>query len=442
MRAAVPTSGAGRAAEMGATSAGSSRSVVAVTPGTAPPIEPRALGGDLRLRAATDADIDEIVELSVEAHGAPDAAAVRPLLAGDAGPEHWTVVTDGDRVVSTCVLLRRTLTLDGVELPVGQPEYVATRPTHQRRGLIRAQFEEHHRRSEAAGDLLQLVIGIPHFYRRLGYEYALEHPATHVIGHEPPVVPEGWSVDDATPEDLPELRRLHEAAQAASQVRLRRTEADWRLLLDHHHEWDEQIIVVRDGDQLRGWGRLQTYEGGDEVYLGDVGVDSVQAGSAVLAGAIARTAPFALAVMDRPGTPFEATVAAHGVRNADGHALFVRAPDPVALLDRLRPALGARLAASPFGQEQGALDLSMYASGIRLTYQDGEVSAVEGLEGLEDPLDEGEVGVAPDAVATLVCGRFGASGLAARADDVGLGRHRPLMDVLFPRLRADVVDPI
>ena len=191
-----------------------------MTPGTPTPIEPSTLPGALLLRAATAADVEDIVDLSVEAHGAEEAAPVRRLLDGNYGPEHWTVVEDHGRVVSTCVLLKQTFTLDCIELPVGQPEFVATRPDYQRRGLIRAQFEEHHRRSEAGGDLLQFVAGIPHFYRHLGYEYALEYPATHVVGPDPPEVPRGWTVDDAAPEDLPDLRRLHEDALKSSGVRV------------------------------------------------------------------------------------------------------------------------------------------------------------------------------------------------------------------------------
>jgi hypothetical protein len=48
------------------------------------------------------------------------------------------------------------------------------------------------------------------------------------------------------------------------------------------------------------------------------------------------------------------------------------------------------------------------------------------------------VGVAPDWFPALVLGRWGARGLAARVDDVLLGDHAPVMDVLFPALPADI----
>ncbi len=72
------------------------------------------------------------------------------------------------------------MVLDGVELPGGQIEYVATDPAHQRQGLVRAQFDWHHRRSTERGDLAQFITGIPYLYRRFGYGYGLDYPPIRV----------------------------------------------------------------------------------------------------------------------------------------------------------------------------------------------------------------------------------------------------------------------
>ena len=133
--------------------------------------EQQTLDGGLVLRDASPDDHDGIVELSAAAHGEPDGVAVRHLLARHDAPGEWLVVVDGDQVVSTCILLAQTLRVGNVELPVGQVEYVATEPDHRRWGLVALQFAEHHRRSAERGDLVNLVYGIPYFYRRLGYGY-------------------------------------------------------------------------------------------------------------------------------------------------------------------------------------------------------------------------------------------------------------------------------
>ena len=101
--------------------------------------------------------------------------------------------------------------------------------------------------------------------------------------------------------------------------------------------------------------------------------------------------------------------------------------------------LSARLARSPFAASSGCLLLSCYAFSVVLTYANGEVVGVEPGPPEQDPNAKGGAGVPPDLVATLVFGRYGAGGLAARHDDVRLGRADGLMEVLFPKVESDIV---
>src|SRR5450755_3625976 len=100
-------------------------------------------------RPAGPDDIEAIVALEVAAFGPADEPGVRAHLGDPATLADWVVVEEeaSGRIVSTCGLLAHRMVLDGVAFPGGQVEYVATDPAHQRRGLVRAQFEWHHRRS-------------------------------------------------------------------------------------------------------------------------------------------------------------------------------------------------------------------------------------------------------------------------------------------------------
>ncbi len=60
------------------------------------------------------------------------------------------------------------------------------------------------------------------------------------------------------------------------------------------------------------------------------------------------------------------------------YAWYVRVPDLPAFLRRVAPALEARLAASPAVGHSGELRLNFYRDGVRLTFADGRLSAVEG----------------------------------------------------------------
>jgi hypothetical protein len=142
---------------------------------------------------------------------------------------------------------------------------------------------------------------------------------------------------------------------------------------------------------------------------------------------------------DTPGTPHAARLAEIGSVARFFAGYYTLTPDPVGLLDALRPAFAARLRASErYTDRAGTLELSLYNRGVALDYEAGAVTEVHAVAGREDPLEEFGVGIAPDWLGALALGRWGASGLADRADDVMLGRHVRLMDTLFPKLVSDV----
>ena len=69
-------------------------------------------------------------------------------------------------------MIAQTWSYAGIEFGVGQPELMGTHPDYRRRGLVRAQFKTIHRSSER-GESLQVIAGIPWYYRQFGYEIAL-----------------------------------------------------------------------------------------------------------------------------------------------------------------------------------------------------------------------------------------------------------------------------
>ncbi|KAF9095578.1 hypothetical protein BGX23_000263 [Mortierella sp. AD031] len=82
---------------------------------------------------------------------------------------------EGKNPIVACVGLHRVRAYYGcVKLFFGEPEVIATNPEYRNRGLIRKLlFEMIHSESEARGDALQFIPGIPYFYRLFGYEYAM-----------------------------------------------------------------------------------------------------------------------------------------------------------------------------------------------------------------------------------------------------------------------------
>lgn len=410
------------------------------------------------LRQATDADVDGIVALSARLHGENEGHCLPHLLrpeepkvalppgdlATTTGPEDWTVVadtTDGDRVVSTCALFAHRMRIADVVLPVGQVEYVATDEAHQRKGLVRAQVEEHHRRSDERGDLLTIITGIPHYYRRFGYGYALDWPEQHAVPQLVAPV-DGIEVRAATVADLPAVADLHARAQRRVGVALLRSQRSWATLLGHGAEWSDEVLVAEQDGAVVGSVRLMRWPGEPIVVLSEGTALSEPAAQALLSAGRGRAGDAELLAWDRLGDPFGVVLHRIGPAAGRWHPTYVRLPDPVALLELLRPVLSRRLAASPFAAASGELVLSLYTWSIRVAYADGVVTEVSTAPGIEDPEDDGDAAVTPDELPALLLGRFGASGLARRVDDVLLGHHADLMDVLFPRLSNDHGFPV
>ena len=403
-----------------------------------------SLDGGLELRPAGPDDHEAIIRLSADAHGGHDGEIVRALIARPHDPGEWLVVVDGDRVVSTCTLLRQTLRVGPVELPVGQVEYVATEADYRRRGLVAAQFAEHHRRSAARGDLVNLVYGIPYFYRRLGYGYGLGASVRRPVRTRLPPSDDGFTVRSATTGDLEAIEVLDRAARAAADVAVLRSSEKWAWLRENCESWGAQVLVVERGGTVEGWARVQSWEAWDEkiAIIEEIGASSTAAAHAAMAAAVDRLPDVEMWVRDRPGTPVSAAVEAVTHESALYDAVYVRFGDPVAVVEALRPVLSARLKDSALNGETGALDISLFSAGIRLHYEPGEVVGVEAIPGEEDPLDDGNVGVAPDHLPALVLGRFDPRELERRHDDVSFGRFRELMTILFPQQTADVLDVI
>ena len=395
------------------------------------------LGDGLVLRTATAADAEGIVELSVAAHGPNDAGAVGYLLGQ---PESWAVVVDGEQVVSTGVLLDHEGRYGPVPVRFGQPEYVATDPDYRRRGLVRALFDLLHQRSGALGHHFTVISGIPYFYRRLGYQYGLQHPPRYRLSDRRLAATDSWAVGPATLVDVDDLVRLHEAAHDAADLVTFRPRADWEWLVSEASRHGEEVFVARRDGRVEGFGRLQRHPGArvGRAELFEGAADSVGAARALLAHARGGELGEDLTVVDRPGTPFSHALHGAGEPSQDHLALYTRLPDPVAFLRHVRPGLSRRLAASGFAGDQGTLTVSLYDRTLLLPYDRGEVGDARWGPAMEDPFGEGHAGVAPDALDALLLGRFGASALDDRVDDVMLGPDRPLLDVLFPDLRADV----
>lgn len=190
----------------------------------------RVVGEGLLLRRATSADTEPLITFHGSGYETYDDPAVeedvktwvRDLTSGKhptTGIGDFLLVEDTrtKAIVSSICLISQTWSYCGVPFGVGRVELVGTLPDYRRRGLVKRQFEAIHALSAAFGELLQIINGVPWFYRQFGYEYAVpfvaEHRGASTQRADAGGAEERYRVRRAGMQDLPFIARLYESGR-------------------------------------------------------------------------------------------------------------------------------------------------------------------------------------------------------------------------------------
>jgi predicted N-acetyltransferase YhbS len=413
--------------------------IPARSPQTAAVPAPVLLAGDLLLRTSTPADLQQIGDLLAD-RGEPDDAVDHRLVVEDpqAGWESCAVVVDGDRVVATATLLDELVSLGTVKLPAGQVELVATARGYEGRGLVRALMDWAHARSAEREHVIQVMIGIPYFYRLFGYEYAIDVPPALVVSSPPRGTGDsapGVEFRLARPDDLRALTELQDATQAAFDVRMPHSPSRRRWLLDH--ESSATWLLERSGRAV-ATARVRDSDG--EVLVAEAAAVDGAAADELLRRAAALSPESSLRVVERAGTvtgdQWQEVIGADSERDAQQY--YVRIPDPAVLLDRLRPVLSERLANSGLERAGGDIVVSTFRRHYRLAVGGDGLGPVVAGGVMQAPGAANGAGVAPDQLGAVVFGA-GIVAVSKLRPDVYAGPDRDLFDVLFPRVTADLL---
>ncbi len=370
----------------------------------------RELEEGLVLRRATVADTEAVLAFNRAVHADPPdyrpedyvAAWTRELMDGrhpSMRAEDFTIVEDvkAGRIASSLCLVSHCVHYGGVELRCGQPELVGTHPEYRRRGLVATQFEEIHRWAEARGQDLQLIDGIPWYYRQFGYEMALESGqgrAVYAADLDAGRVRDDVRVRPAGEGDAGFLAAVQARGNRRYRLTCRRDEAFWRFELSGRvtgsmRSREFKILESQAGEPLAALVHYPILIAG----LLPVNLCEVREGAAwptLLPALFAELRQAGEAFAERDGGsfggvrlflgsehPLYAVVGSRGERRLPSYAWYVRVPDLAGFVRKVAPALEAHLAASESAGYSGRIDLSLYRSGLRLKLDAGRLTDVE-----------------------------------------------------------------
>jgi hypothetical protein len=369
------------------------------------------LGDGLVLRRGRPDDADALAAFNADVLRPQDAAEpdaglgawTRDLMTGrhpTFTPDSTLVVEHrptGD-IVASAMLLSQVLSFAGVTMTAGQPELVGTRADHRGRGLVRAMFDTLHAWSAERGHVMQLISGIPWFYRQFGYELAIERGGGPVLGVDrlPGTQDAGdWRVRPLTLGDVPFAAALDaDVTRQRYLVSVPRDESLWRYEATGHSEGSvlrqEWRIIEAPGGRAVAVLSHQPRLHGSAFVLTGFEVDAGVSWRAVWNAAV----PYLRATGEewarRDGKASFTSLGfwwlgrehplyrvVHFTDFRRPGAVYVRVPDVARFLALVAPVLTQRVAESPMAGHTGELRLSFYRDGVRLALAGGAVTRVE-----------------------------------------------------------------
>ncbi|MEZ4728640.1 MAG: GNAT family N-acetyltransferase [Caldilineaceae bacterium] len=423
----------------------------------------KSLRENLQLRWATAADVEQCLStFNGIVHGRPNQpsrtiAALRSWLDRShpvVRPADWTIVEDltTGEIVSTCALYAQRWNYAGISFGVGQIEFVGTDPAYRRQGLVRQQIDELHAESARRGHLLQVIGGIPNYYRQFGYELALaagggrigdawQNDVDNQDSHEP------YQIRPATAADLPFIAELDRVGQRRSLVNAERDEGLWRLELDGRGEFNIFrrllfLLETGDGQPVGFFARRPQPRNGVLLLARCEMAEGVNwlAVAPVLWRHLSDVEPASRKIDCWLGTdhPLYHALPQTLAQVEAASTFYMRIPDLAAFLRQIAPILEGRLATSIAVGYSGAVRLNFYRSGLLLVWEHGRLTAVTPWQ--QPNVDEADLSF-PDLTFTqLLLGYRSFAELEAAFADCMVHKEvaRVLVDILWPKAASQL----
>ncbi|MBZ0309641.1 MAG: GNAT family N-acetyltransferase [Anaerolineae bacterium] len=312
----------------------------------------------------------------------------------------WMVIDADNRIVSTLLLIPQVWSYENVTFGVGRVELVATHPEYRNMGLIRQLMEVAHQRSAALGHTIQVITGIPNYYRQFGYTMAIKLgpeallPFFAVAKLKDDEAPK-YSLRPATPADIPALMGWYDNYRKTLLLSVERTEKKWaheittrpmgippsvRYFIIEKEQQGVGYVGIRDLVESSDLEILEYVIGEQASYL-DTFDDVMRAAKKF--GEAKDTHPACLSF----DSGIHATVhtlirkSFGGVANRPTYAWFVRAASPAQLIETIAPVLEKRLAGSGAHCYTGEIKIAFHdRTGLLMKFDQGKLNEASNIK--------------------------------------------------------------
>lgn len=305
--------------------------------------------------------------------------------------KYWFIAeeTKTGQVVSAFALIPWTLEMEGVPLKVAEMGIVGTLESHRGKGLFSRLSQDFDRVLLEEGFDFAMIQGIPGFYGQFGYSYAapLEHHINLAL-HQIPDLPEknGYSFRQADLEDIPFLIQQDEDYRETFSLATVRDADIWRYLLTDGLKTEtgaDNWIIVNRSDKF--YFRIPFEGFGSGLILSEASERISTEALRALFGfckqkALERDKPYIRLNMHEKSSAAQYAVSLGGTPGRP-YAWQIKIPDPIHLLQSMKPLLEDRIHKSSFKAFSGTFRINFFRSALDLIWEDGSLKDVRPSQG-------------------------------------------------------------
>ncbi|MFX1252476.1 MAG: GNAT family N-acetyltransferase [Promethearchaeota archaeon] len=357
-----------------------------------------------------------------------------------------------NKIIAWLCLLRKTCVFNDVALPYGQMDMVGTQKEYRNRGLIRQLSKVLEQHAVEYNLPFLVVLGIPYYYKRLGYEYAIElEESIRIPPHRVPPL-----------ENKKEIFIIEKVNDVTSYQTYLKIRAKRNAHLDlyqqiqassfqfysgfHLEECDEvkYFYLVKKEDKIIGNFYLVIRFG--YLRIRECYVEDMNAIPAILRFAKRMAQKYKLPLtINKPAQdaliPYLEEIA--GTKLTDPYAWFVKIPSFKSFLEQISLVLEKRLHQSIYKKIDTRITISYYKAGIKLTFKKGKLISltelsIADMQSSNQPID---LYIPPNNLIQLLMGYRTLDELDEL--DVSIaGKKKHLLEILFPKVKASLTPTI
>lgn len=360
--------------------------------------------------------------------------------------KYWFLAeeTTTTQIVSAFALLPWIWELEGVKLHVAEMGIVGTQQQHRGQGLMRTLNKEFDSTLDEEKFDLAVIQGIPGFYHRFGYYYAIPlenhiNLPLHLILKKQE--PSAYSFRPASIEDIPYLLQEDQTYRKSLSLSVYRDTANWTYLLTEsiNTEYGSEYWIMEDQDETRRfYCRIQKQGFGTGLILSEISENiTYDAFHELLVFcstlAVERKKPYIRFNLHNHSTAsrFALSMGAH---HEKCYAWQIKIPDTIRLLTTMKPLLEKRIQNSVFNHFSGTLRLNFFTKNVDLRWSNGSLTEIVPGEG--ECMDTFSIN--PDLFPALVLGYRSWQEIRHLRKDIfpSTDRSRLLIETLFPSCRS------